>query len=66
MRQGQSFGRICQRIWIIFHNANLSDSQKVKFTMLYIVVMLILCGTLCGVTYVVGKSMGEAVYYLLH
>lgn len=46
--------------------SNLSDSQKIKFTLLYIVVLLILCGILCGVFYVLGKNIGEAVYYITH
>ena len=46
--------------------SNLSDSQKIKLTLLYIVVLLIMCGILCGVFYVLGKNIGEAVYYITH
>lgn len=44
--------------------SNLSDSQKVKLTFLYIAVMLIIFGILIVVFYVLGKYVGEAIYFL--
>ena len=44
--------------------SNLSDSQKVKLTFLYIAVMLILFCILLVVFYVLGKYVGEAIYFL--
>lgn len=46
--------------------SNLSDGQKVKLTFLYILVMLILFGILLVVFYVMGKYVGEALYYLIY
>ena len=44
--------------------SNLSDSQKVKLTFLYIAVMLIIFCILIMVFYVLGKYVGEAMYFL--
>ena len=46
--------------------SNLSDGQKVKLTFLYFIVMLSLFGILLVVFYVMGKYIGEAVYFLTH
>ena len=46
--------------------SNLSDNQKKKFTILYVAVMLILCGILCGVFFVIGENIGKVVYILTH
>ena len=44
--------------------SNLSDSQKVKLTFLYIAVMLIIFCILIMVFYVLGKYVGEVMYFL--
>ena len=44
--------------------SNLSDSQKVKLTFLYIAVMLIIFCILIVAFYVLGKCVGEALYFL--
>ena len=46
--------------------SNLSDNQKKKFTILYVAVMLILCGILCGVFFVIGENIGKVVSILTH